>query len=169
MNQVILFAFPMTFVWLALSDEWGVISALLGYAASLGVLMLAGVQRGQPVRLAKLPGGVLALVTYAIRLLIDILLSGVDVARRVLVLAPTPDIAPGIIAIDTQDPADNALIAALSAHAITITPGQMVVDFGQQDENLMYVHCLDVEASRATLARDQSARLKLFRRILGYD
>jgi multicomponent Na+:H+ antiporter subunit E len=66
--------------------------------------------------------------------------------------------------VPTQDETHSASIAALSAHAITITPGELVVDF--DGAKVMYVHCLDTEATSKTADPAQAARLKLLRRVL---
>ena len=60
---------------------------------------------------------------------------------------------------------ENDVIAAFSAHGITITPGELVVDF--DGARTMFVHCLDVEASAQSAPAAQAKRLQLLRRILG--
>jgi multicomponent Na+:H+ antiporter subunit E len=93
----------------------------------------------------------------------DIWLSSVDVARRVL--NPDMPLNPGILRVDTQDEDESDITAAFSAHGITITPGELVVDF---DGSLtMYVHCLDMEESAKHAVAAQARRLKLLRRIIG--
>ena len=61
--------------------------------------------------------------------------------------------------------ASAAGASAFSAHGITITPGELVIDF--DGSRAMYVHCLDVEASAASAPGAQAKRLKLLRRIAG--
>ena len=106
------------------------------------------------------------LVIYGLALFKDILLSSIDVARRVL--DPTCPIDPEIVPVSTQDDENNSLIAGLSIHGITVTPGEMVVGY-DEDEGVMYVHCLNGEASKPTLDPEQSRRLARIKRIMGHD
>jgi multicomponent Na+:H+ antiporter subunit E len=127
-------------------------------------------QNDEPVRLSKIPGQLIGLVIYVIRLAIDVFLSGVDVAGRVI--RPSLPIKPDVQRVNTQDATNDNLISALSAHSITITPGELVIDFeeGEHGETIMLVHTLDKDASNMEkLTRDQTKRLKLIRQILGHD
>lgn len=56
-------------------------------------------------------------------------------------------------------------MAALSAHGITVAPGELVVDF--EDSHIMLVHCLDAEEAAKSIFEAQARRLRLFERILG--
>jgi multicomponent Na+:H+ antiporter subunit E len=159
------FAIPMALMWVLLTGRLTLDSFLVGYLVSFALLL--GILRNHALREGmmgrSLPGRLVTLVVYTLTLFRDIFLSGIDVAKRVL--APTLLLRPGILAVPTQDPDEHAVVAALSAHSITITPGELVVDF---DENrVMYVHCLDVEASAANADRAQVRRLEMLRRILG--
>jgi len=102
---------------------------------------------------------------------VDILVSGVDVAKRVLYPGKDLPINPDIVPVFTQDETRDPIISAMSAHSITITPGQLVVDFDEDDERgvVMYVHALDIDECSDTLAPEQTRRMKLFKRILGHD
>ncbi|MBK8026241.1 MAG: Na+/H+ antiporter subunit E [Chloroflexi bacterium] len=154
-----LLAVPLALIWMLLNNHITLDSFLIGYL--LGALVAYASGAGQAsVRLATLPRQLAALLVYCVVLARDIFLSGVDVARKVL---NPRSLRPGIIAVDPLD--RGSFYAALSAHSITITPGQLVVEF--DSENTMYVHCLDVEASDGTVERDQRKRLGLFKRILG--
>jgi multicomponent Na+:H+ antiporter subunit E len=107
-----------------------------------------------------LPVQVFWLVVYIVQLSWSILLSSVDVARRVL--DPRLPIQPGEIIVPTQD--SHPLIGALSAHAITAAPGEMVIDLNEHE---MIVHTLDVEATRGRIDAEQTNRMQLLRRIMG--
>lgn len=103
-------------------------------------LLLVRPQR-QKMEPAQFLPSVVAGVRYIVVLLVDLVLSGVQVAR--MVLSPSLPIRPGIIAIPAQT--ESELGAALSAHAITLTPGNLVVEM--DDDNTMYTHCLDATDS----------------------
>lgn len=151
-------------VWIVLTNEWSPASYAIGCVIGAGVSFV--LTRNRRLRLApsNLPRQMAALVIYILTLNRDIFLSGVEVSQRVLGFKP---VKPGIIAVPTQDETGSEIIAGLSAHWITITPGELVVDFDGRET--MYVHCLDVDASLPRLAGDQARRVSLFRRILGYD
>jgi multicomponent Na+:H+ antiporter subunit E len=162
MKQLLILAFPFAVMWVFVTDRLTLDGFLIGYVLSIAILLALGGQHVK-VSLRRLPRQCFALLIYTLLLSRDIFLSAFDVARRVL--APRIPLATGIVLVPTQD--DDAVIAALSAHSITITPGELVVDF-KGTEN-MYVHCLDVYASAAKLNSAQAQRVALFRRILGHD
>lgn len=165
MVRIAVLSVPMAIIWLALSNELTLDSFLLGYIVAFAILYLVA-DRNIEINLAKLPGQLLATVIYTIKLLWEILIASLDIARRVL--DPRLPIEPDIIAVSVQDPTNNAFIAGLSMHAITVTPGEMVVGY-DEDEGVMYVHVLNAAKSRQTLDKDQASRLALIKRIMGQD
>jgi multicomponent Na+:H+ antiporter subunit E len=76
-------------------------------------------------------------------------------------LNPKLPIRPGIIAIDSG--CSSELGAALSAHALSITPGELVI--GIDDEGVMYTHCLDATHSAEYTAQAQAMRRDLLSKI----
>jgi multicomponent Na+:H+ antiporter subunit E len=132
----------------------------LGYAILLAVKL-----ENIHINYRRLPDQIASLAVYTVTLGKDIWMCSVDVAKRVL--HPNMPLNPGIIRVATQDPDESDFTAAFSAHGITITPGELVVDF--DGCHTMYVHCLDVEASSTNAAAAQAKRLKLLRRIIGRD
>ena len=175
MPQTLLLAFPMSLLWMIFSGQMSFEGFLIGYVFGFAILLLIRINTSfeaedQPIHLAKIPSQIIALVKYGIILAKDIFFSGIDVAKRVI--DPDLPIKPGIHRITTQDATNNHLVSAISAHAITITPGELVIDFeeGENGETVLLVHALDEESSDvAKLDRDQSNRLKLIRQILGMD
>lgn len=155
-------AIPMALVWMVLTATLNIEGFLVGFVVALAVLTLVSESK-TPLKLNNLPDQVLALLIHIVTLARDIYLSGVDVAKRVI--DPKLPMKQGILAVNTQDEHERDIVAALSAHAITITPGELVLDF--DGGKTMFVHCLDVEASAKSADAAQTRRLKLFRRILG--
>ena len=102
---------------------------------------------------------VLALVRYLINLIHDLIVSGIQVAR--IVLSPSLPIQPGIIAIPAGTETDLGI--ALSAHAVTLTPGEMVIEI--DDDHIMYTHCLDATHAEAYIKEAHEMRLKLLNEI----
>lgn len=148
-------------VWTVITGRVTLESFLVGCVVGLGINFLSPERLTFDVR--RLPSQLIAFVIYLLVLARDILLSGIDVARRVL--SPTMPLNLGIIAIETGDETRSSLIAALSADVITLTPGELVVDV--EDKHILYVHCLDVETSMKRAGPQQAVRLQLFKRILG--
>lgn len=155
-------ALPPALLWMLLTNQPSLEGFAVGYVLGLA-LALAFAPEELAVRWRKLPGQVLALFIYVALLFWDILRSGIDVARRVL--SPKMDLKPGVLTVPTCDPQMSAVIAALSAGAITLTPGELVVEL--TDDCNMFVHCLDVESSEASIYTAQEERLALFLRIIG--
>jgi multicomponent Na+:H+ antiporter subunit E len=153
----------ISLVWMMLTNRVSLESFIVGSGVGFGIALLILPRRKRDIRWRKVPGQVMALFIYIGTLALDIVLSGFDVARRVL--APQMRINPGIIAVETQDETHSPIIAALSADVITLTPGELVTEVVNND--VLYVHCLDVNASMESAAKQQTQRLKLFKRILG--
>jgi len=158
----LLYALPMALVWVVIVGNATVEVFAVGFAAGLVLVFLLR-PRYFTVRWQQLPGQLLALVFYVAMLFWDIFRSGLDVAQRVL--SPNMRLKPGIIAVSTQDHEHNRIILTLSANYISLTPGELVVEVS--DDHVMYVHCLDVEASDKTADKAQARRLNLLQRILG--
>ncbi len=158
--QVLVMALPIALVWTLISDQFTLSSLALGYL--IGVAFAWGLrEQARYIKPARLPLQIVEATIYLLLLMFDILRSGIDVARRVL--SRDMRLNPAIIAVPVQR--DHQVMAAFSALAITITPGQLVVDF--DDNQTMYVHCLDVEMSAASLDSDQTDRIQRFERIGG--
>ncbi len=155
-------AFPLALIWMALTTQTTLDSFLVGYLLGLAVLVL--LDSSTRAGLRHVPRAMAAALIYLLVLLRDIFLSGIDVAR--LVLSPRMALKPGVIRVPIDDEEGSEVIAALSAHAMTITPGELVIGF-EDDNRVMLVHCLDVDDSLRTVQADQAQRLGYFRRMLG--
>jgi multicomponent Na+:H+ antiporter subunit E len=155
-------ALPLSVLWMMLSSSVSVGSFIVGYLLGFALLLVIKTEQVH-IDHRKLPSQLAALFIYTVTLARDIWMSSMDVARRVL--HPDLPLNPGMIAVPTQDEDASDVTAAFSAHGITITPGELVVDF--EGSHTMYVHCLDVEASAKNAAQAQAKRLRLLRRIQG--
>jgi multicomponent Na+:H+ antiporter subunit E len=164
MLVTLILAVPMAVVWMIVTSSVTPGSFSVGFLLGFAILFA---MKGRDVQIKprRLPDQLAALTVYTITLGRDIWLSSVDVAKRVL--DPSMPLQPGIITVYTQDEDESDFTAAFSAHGITITPGELVVDF--DGSRTMYVHCLDAEASARNAAPAQAKRLKLLRRIVGRD
>jgi multicomponent Na+:H+ antiporter subunit E len=177
MLRRLLLSLPLAITWMPLTGTVSLESFGVGLLLSFAVLTL--LFSGEPsdtvkaVTVKNIPQRVVASMVYFLILCRDIYLSAMDVSKRVI--DPRMPLNPGIIAVSTQYEssappleAERDLtadsIAAISAHGITITPGELVVDF--DGNKVMYVHCLDVEASLKVADSNQAKRIGFLRRIL---
>lgn len=156
----LLLAFALSFIWMATTGHLSLEGFPVGLVISFSLITILH-WRGLGAKLRLTPDTLVALVIYGLMLLRDIFWSSIDVAWRIV--QPQIPLNAGIVAVPTFEEQDA--IVAMSAHGITITPGQIVVDF--ESDNIMYVHCLDTSASAPTLEADQQRRLKYLRRIWG--
>ncbi|MGW8251940.1 MAG: Na+/H+ antiporter subunit E, partial [Anaerolineales bacterium] len=101
----------------------------------------------------------LALGRYLLLLAYDLVSAGFQVAR--IVLNPSLPISPGIIAIPTGCRSELSL--ALSAHALSVSPGELVIEI--DDQGIMYTHVLDASRKSAYVYEAQQIRENLLRKI----
>lgn len=160
----VLLAVPLAVIWMMVTQSVNVESFGVGMLLGVAILLLMRNQHPS-VTWRKLPDQVVAFVVYTVTLGRDVVMSSLDVAKRVL--KSEMPMSPGIVAIATQDIHESEAIAAFSAHGITLTPGELVLDF--EGSHTMFVHCLDVEASSTNGPGAQTKRLHLLRRIMGVE
>ena len=150
--------FLLTLAYLAFTANLELLNVIAGFiVASLVVLLI----RPQPryVNWRQFPQAALALVRYVLVLVYDLIVSGIQVAR--IVLNPSLPIKPGIIAIHSKCRSEMA--TALNAHAITLTPGELVVEMSE--DGVMYTHCLDATQSEEVVEQAQTMRVELLEKI----
>ena len=148
----------LTLVYLAFTANLELFNVIAGFiVASLVALLI----RPQPrkVNWRHFPQVALALVRYVLVLVYDLVVSGIQVAR--IVLNPSMPIKPGIIAIHSKCRSEMA--TALNAHAITLTPGELVVEMSE--DGVMYTHCLDASKSEEVVEQAQTMRVELLEKI----
>lgn len=175
MVLTVIYTAVMAILWMIFARQFTIEGFVVGAVFGFAIVQVVRIntvsfnEEGEELSLFKIPSQLIALVIYMLRLTIDVILSGLDVGSKVI-QAKMP-INPGTTYISTQDKSNNSIVSALSAHSITITPGELVIDYGEEDgQTMMLVHTLDKEASnREKLETDQTNRLKLIRQILGKD
>jgi multicomponent Na+:H+ antiporter subunit E len=145
-------------VYLALTANLELSNLILGLLIAAGLTRLLRPPRGEFV-LRRLPAALLALVRYLFVVARDAIRSGLFAAR--LVLDPALPVKPGIIPIPSG--CDSELATALSAHAITLAPGEMVVEI--DEEGVMYTHALDATHAAEYVAEAQRLRSELLSKI----
>jgi multicomponent Na+:H+ antiporter subunit E len=158
-----LFVFFLLFsVYLALSGSVVFSNLVIGALLALGIMAL--LKMGQrPDRMQHLPKSIITMFEYLGLLLFDIMLNGVQVAK--LVLSRKVPLTPGIVAVKCGKHSD--IINGLSAHALTITPGEMVIAMDEND--VMYVHVLDSNNADQRLLKTLRRHRRMLRVILGEE
>ena len=150
----------LTLVYLVLTSNFALNNIVVGVVVAVIVVLLLGSKpKAEAVTWNRLPTAVLASIKYIIRLMVDLLISGIQVAR--IVLSPKMPINPGIVAIPTECESD--LSRALSAHAITLTSGEMVVEIAK--DGTMYTHMLDVTDADEHVVQAQEMRDTMLKKI----
>lgn len=152
--------FLLTAVYIALTANLQLSNILTGVLLSLFIILLmrpAGLRTDIKWRFSA--AGILAFIRYILILISDLIVSGIEVAR--LVLNPDLPIRQGDIAIPTS--CESGVAQALSAHAITVTPGELVVEIGE--DGTMYTHVLDTAKAEEGTRQAQEMREELLEKI----
>ena len=149
---------PLQFVYLELSSNFELSNIIVGLIIVTGIVKLINPRR-LPTDWRRLPSSVFALVQYLVILVYDVIASGIQVAR--IVMNPALPIKPGIVSIPSE--CESEMGTALSAHAITLAPGEMVVEI--DEKGIMYTGCLDTTNSEKYVENAQKMRKDLLQKI----
>ena len=149
---------PLFLVYLALTSNLAWNNLLVGLLVGAGLSWLLRPSL-KPFNWRRLPTALLATGRYMLVLLVDLITSGIQVSR--IVLNPKLPIQPGVIAIPSG--CESELATALSAHAVSLTPGELVIEI--DDEGVMYTHCLDASRAAEYVADAQQMRRDLLQKI----
>lgn len=148
----------LTLVYLALTSNLELSNIVVGIMLStFAVLLVRPAPRETSPR--NFVRSFVALARYIINLIHDLIVSGIQVSR--LVLTPSLPIRPGIVAIPAETETDLGI--ALSVHAVTLTPGEIVVEI--DDNDVMYTHCLDATHAEEYIKEAQKIRRELLDKI----
>jgi multicomponent Na+:H+ antiporter subunit E len=145
-------------VYLALTANLEMSNLVLGMLVAASLTLLVRPQAGR-VELRRLPAATLALGRYLLLILSDMIKSGLAAAH--LILDPALPVKPGIVAIPSG--CESELATALSAHAITLAPGEMVVEIGE--DGTLYTHTLDATHAAEYIVEAQRLRRELLGKI----
>lgn len=130
-------------LWLLLVADVGTGQVVLAAALAVALPLLAGMLGPERVRL----GRAFAVAVLARRVAWDIVLSNIEVARRII--GPESRITPGFIWL----PLDLTSIHGITALAsiITLTPGTLSTELSEDRRHLL-VHCFNLQDAEATIA-----------------
>jgi multicomponent Na+:H+ antiporter subunit E len=149
---------PLFLIYLALTSNISPANLVIGMLVAVAVTVLVRPRR-KAMSARSVPIAMLALLEYIFILMVDVIKNGLQVAR--IVLTPQLPIQPGIIAIPSQ--CSTEMGTALSAHAITVSPGELVVEISE--DGVMYTHALDARDSEEKSRHAQQMRVNLLQRI----
>ena len=149
---------PIFLLYLLISTNFEWRNMIVGALLAIGVTWLLQLQP-QQMSWQRVPVALWAGLRYFTLLMVELFTSGIQVAR--IVLDPKLPIQPGVIAIPSGTQSDQA--TALSAHSITLTPGEMVIKI--DENNVMYTHCLDVSKADDLVTAAQARRRDLLDKI----
>ncbi len=151
--------FLLTLAYIALVPNFEILNILAGVLVATIVVLLVRPQP-YPLRWRHLPSTIIALIRYIFVLAYDLIVSGIQVA--LIVLNPRQSLHPGIITIPSKT--ESEVAQALNAHAITLTPGEIVVEM--DEDGTMYTHCLNATDSEQLVDDAQEMRAELLEKIL---
>ena len=147
-----------TIIYLLLTTNLELLNIFAGLFISVVItILLRPVIRKASWR--RFPAATLAFIRYLGVLIYDIVSGGLMVAR--LALSRKIEINPGVIAIPSE--CDSELATALSAHSISLSPGELVVEI--DDEGVMYTHILDIRQEPEYKKQAQKLRRELLSNI----
>ena len=144
---------PLVVLYIMLTGNPEPANWLVGLILGIGVIILLR-PAPVPIDLRRVPKAFVAAISFLFTLFVDLIVSGLQVTR--LVLQRNPAIEQGIVAI--PDATQESWITTASAEAITLTPGELVVEIG--DDGTLYTHTLDVDASLAAAEEAQAGRVR---------
>lgn len=159
MSQMLQVSVPLFIVYLALTGNIHPANLAAGALVALGISLLRPNMNLPLMSLKRILQFLWVGMRYLFVVAGDVIRGGISTAR--IVLDPNLPLNPGIIAIPSGT--QSELGTALSAHAITLSPGEMVVAI--DDEGVMYTHCLNVENSEKMIAEAQELRKNLLSRM----
>lgn len=130
-------------LWLLLVADltWGPL--LLGLGLAIGLPLLSGRLMPQRARFGR--HGVL--LRLALRVAGDIVLSNIEVARRIL--GPERALTPGFVWVPLELTNIHGITALASI--ITLTPGTVSAELSEDQRHLL-VHCFNLKDAAATVA-----------------
>lgn len=129
-------------VWLLIMNSFSPGTWLLGLFLAWGIPLLTDVFWPNPPKLQK----PLTLLRFAARVLSDIAIANVEVAR--LVLGPNRTLRPAFVEYPLELTHDFAI--SMLASTISLTPGTVSSDISE-DRKTLLIHALDMEDEQALI------------------
>lgn len=152
MKLSVVVVLALLLLWIVVIGQVTVGQILLGLLFGILFVLVSGAGQDTRIPLRDLPRRAANLLYYLLILVpYGIVRSNLEMAGQILQTGST--LQPGIVRVEVEPISENA--AALIGHAITLGPGEMVVDYSE-DRRWIYVHVIDVtglETKRVPLWR----------------
>jgi multicomponent Na+:H+ antiporter subunit E len=146
-------------LWCLVNGAFTVGNVLAGCVFGALFVLLTRAGYGRALPLTQLPRRLFFLCIYLFVLIPgDVIRSNAALAWRLL--RRQPKIRPGIARVSLGD--ITGPVEALEEHAITLTPGQLIVDYSE-DGRTIYVHLIDV----TEVEEKQAGTWRTYRKVLG--
>ncbi len=152
LNSIILFLLLFG-TWLLLSGIFTPLFLSIGAVSCFLAVIISIKTKPKNVKECNLAGFMLRLPLYLVWLLKELVVSGVDVSKRMWQIEP--EISPSIAWLPTNLRDDLSLTAY--GNSITITPGTMTT--GITSEGMVQVHALTEEAMEGLRSGDMAKRV----------
>lgn len=134
-------------LWLLLAGEFSAGQFALGLLLAILLPLFAGLLQPERASIHRLP----AIIKLSLRVLFDIVVSNIEVARRIL--GHEANIHPAFLWVPL-DIRDIHGITAL-ASIISLTPGTLSTELSEDHQHLL-VHCFNLDDAEATIATIKS-------------
>ncbi len=145
-------------IYVLITGNFEIRNLVVGLLIGLIISLLVRPQQ-LAIRWRNLPVGLWSIFRYLLHLVWDLFISSLQVAG--IILKPELPINPGIVEIDAS--CQSELSAALNAHALTLTPGELVVEM--DDEGRLFAHALDTQKTMQVAKQVQDLRRDLLSKI----
>lgn len=126
----------LTFVWVALTGSYDLLTFTFGFLLSLGVIWVIGRDSDSRKYTALIP----RVTTFFFYFLYQLFKANLQVAYDVI--TPTFYMTPGIVQVPLD--ASSDLEITLLANFISLTPGTLSLDVSE-DRKVLYVHAMYIE------------------------
>lgn len=138
-----LLSLSLLVVWLLLVNQFSVGHLLLGSFLGWGIALLTRALWIDATPIAH----PFKLLRFVLRVLVDIVVANLDVAKRIL--GPMTELRPGFVEVPLELRDELALIMLTSI--VSLTPGTVSADLSD-DRSRLLLHCLDVPDPAAVIA-----------------
>lgn len=160
MTRALLYAIPLAGMWTAITGRLALDSLLIGYVISAVLLWILFLQSKSETRIFQ---SVVALLRYMFRVLRDLIVADLYVTKQIIT-GKDIDSHTVTVPLGNDSKLDDDLVAALSSHAITLTPGTLVIDIDEENKTLL-LHRMSARDTDETLTTEQRDRAGMIGRI----
>ena len=156
-QQMLALAVTLGLLWLLLSGHYTPLLLSLGAVSVLACVLLASRLELADAEMHHRQLHLRSVLLYIVWLLKEIILACLDVSRRIL--DPRLPISPVMVRLPISQKTDMGRI--IYANSITLTPGTIAVDLG---DDFVQVHALTFAAAEALADGEMDARVRALER-----